>query len=198
VADCGGERQLDDHGDGARCERQSGARGDGGARRHGWGQYPDATRGHDQCERGDDGDAGVHAGRVEDDLGDDRRDRGNADGDGGRERGGGVGRGIDGGCHVDDDGGERDAEGNGGRAGCGMATITVTARDASGNPVQGATVTLAATPTAGNTVTQPLGTTDASGVVTGSLSSTAAGSKTVSAAIDGVAVTQTATVVVNA
>src|SRR5207247_1360260 len=62
------------------------------------------------------------------------------------------------------------------RAGSGTSTITVTARDASGNPVQGATVTLAATPTAGNTVTQPLGTTDAGGVVTGSLSSTAAGS----------------------
>src|SRR5207249_5778424 len=51
---------------------------------------------------------------------------------------------------------------------------------------------------AGNTVTQPLGTTDAGGVVTGSLSSTAAGSKTVSATIDGVAITQTVTVAVNA
>src|SRR5207249_6243235 len=29
VADYGGERDLDDHGDGARCERQSGAGGDG-------------------------------------------------------------------------------------------------------------------------------------------------------------------------
>src|SRR5207237_10279048 len=82
----------------------------------------------------------------------------------------------------------------------GSGTPSFTARRSSdlANPIQGATVTLAATPTAGNTVTQPLGTTDAGGVVTGSLSSTAAGSKTVSATIDGVAITQTATVVVNA
>src|SRR5439155_5406475 len=45
---------------------------------------------------------------------------------------------------------------------------------------------------------QPLGTTDASGVVTGTLSSTAAGSKAASATINAVAITQTATVVVNA
>jgi len=59
------------------------------------------------------------------------------------------------------------------------------------------TVTLAATPAAGNTLTQPVGTTNASGVVTGTLASTAAGAKTVSATINAVAVTQTATVVVN-
>src|SRR6185437_10818370 len=74
-------------------------------------------------------------------------------------------------------------------AGSGTSTITVTARDASGNPIQGATVVLAATPTAGNTLTQPIGTTDASGIATGSLASTAAGSKTVSATINGVGLT---------
>src|SRR5213076_952068 len=76
-------------------------------------------------------------------------------------------------------------------AGSGTSTITVTARDANGNPIEGATVTLAATPTAGNTLTQPIGTTDASGQATGSLGSTAAGSKIVSATINAVAVTQT-------
>ena len=52
----------------------------------------------------------------------------------------------------------------------------VTARDANGNPIQGATVTLAASGS-GNTLTQP-GLTNASGVATGTLSSTVAESKT--------------------
>ena len=78
----------------------------------------------------------------------------------------------------------------------GTSTITVTAKDAAGNPIAGATVVLAATGT-GNTLTQPVGTTNASGVATGTLSSTVAESKTVSATVNGVAVTQTATVVVN-
>jgi len=77
------------------------------------------------------------------------------------------------------------------------STITVTARDASGNPIQGATVVLAASGT-GNTLTQPAATTNASGVATGTLSSTVAESKTVSATVNAVAITQTATVVVNA
>ena len=81
-------------------------------------------------------------------------------------------------------------------AGSGTSTITVTARDAQGNPIPGATVTLAATGT-GNTVTGPAAPTDANGVATGTLSSTVAESKTVSATINGVAVTQTATVVVS-
>ena len=54
-------------------------------------------------------------------------------------------------------------------AGGAGSTITVTARDANGNPVGGATVVLAATGT-GNTLTQPVGTTNASGVATGTLS----------------------------
>src|SRR6266480_5662322 len=81
-------------------------------------------------------------------------------------------------------------------AGGGSSTITVTARDANGNPIEGATVSLAATPTAGNTLTQPVGTTNASGVATGTLASTAAGNKTVSATINSVTVTQTVTVTV--
>src|SRR5690242_16617485 len=75
------------------------------------------------------------------------------------------------------------------------STITVTAKDGAGNPIAGATVVLAASGT-GNTLTQPVGTTNASGVATGTLSSTVAESKTVSATINAVSVTQTATVVV--
>ena len=81
-------------------------------------------------------------------------------------------------------------------AGGTASTITVTALDPFNNPIQGATVVLAATGT-GNTLTQPVGTTNASGVATGSLSSTVAEAKTVSATIGGLAVTQTATVLVN-
>ena len=50
----------------------------------------------------------------------------------------------------------------------------------------------------GNALTQPGATTNASGVATGSLSSTVAEAKTVSATITGTAVTQTATVTVTA
>src|SRR6266511_108295 len=82
-------------------------------------------------------------------------------------------------------------------AGAGTATITVTAKDADGNPISGATVVLAATGS-GNTLTQPSGPTNASGVATGTLSSSIAGVKTVSATINDTAVTQTATVAVTA
>ena len=80
-------------------------------------------------------------------------------------------------------------------AGAGSSTITVTAKDALGNPISGATVILAATGT-GNTLTQPTGTTNASGVATGSLASGVAETKTVSATINGTAITQSATVTV--
>ncbi|HEY7685185.1 MAG TPA: invasin domain 3-containing protein, partial [Gemmatimonadales bacterium] len=80
-------------------------------------------------------------------------------------------------------------------AGSGSSTITVTAKDGFGNPISGATVILAATGS-GNTLTQPSGTTNASGVATGSLGSTVAEAKTVSATINGTAITQTATVTV--
>src|SRR5207249_3604655 len=81
--------------------------------------------------------------------------------------------------------------------GSSVATISVTVRDGFDNPIPGATVMLAATPSAGNTLTQPAGTTDAGGVATGTLASTAAGDKTVSATINNsVAVAQTVTVTV--
>ena len=60
-----------------------------------------------------------------------------------------------------------------------VSTITVTVRDAFGNAVSGATVTLSATGT-GNTLT-PSGTTDADGHMIGTLSSTVAGTKTITA-----------------
>lgn len=77
----------------------------------------------------------------------------------------------------------------------GTATITVTARDARGNPISGATVVLTATGS-GNTFVQPAGGTDAGGVARGTLSSSVAETKTVSASIDGVVVTQTVTITV--
>jgi hypothetical protein len=80
--------------------------------------------------------------------------------------------------------------------GSGTSTITVTAKDASGNPISGATVALAATGS-GNALTQPSGTTNASGLATGTLSSTVAELKTVSASVNGTAITQTAAVTVN-
>jgi Big-like domain-containing protein/invasin-like protein/calcineurin-like phosphoesterase family protein len=79
------------------------------------------------------------------------------------------------------------------QAGNGTSAVTVTAKDAHGNPISSATVVLAATGT-GNTLVQPTGTTNASGVATGSLGSSVAEAKTVSATINGTAVTQTASV----
>src|SRR5205823_13944751 len=76
-------------------------------------------------------------------------------------------------------------------AGTATATITVTARDVNGNLISGATVVLQATGS-GNTLTQPTGPTDASGVVTGTLRSTAAEGKANLATIDTLAVSKTA------
>jgi hypothetical protein len=81
-------------------------------------------------------------------------------------------------------------------AGGPASTITVTARDASGDPISGATVVLTASGS-GNTLTQPSVATDGNGVTTGSLSSTVAEVKDVSATINGVAITQHAAVTVN-
>jgi adhesin/invasin len=74
--------------------------------------------------------------------------------------------------------------------------ITVTAKDQFGNPIANATVVLAATGD-GNVLTQPEASTNGNGVATGSLSSIVPESKTVSATINSVAITQTATVIVN-
>lgn len=81
--------------------------------------------------------------------------------------------------------------------GSSTSTITVTARDQFGNPVPGAAVALSATGS-GIGLTQPAARTSASGRATGALSATAAGSHTVSARIDGVAIDATAEVRVGA
>jgi adhesin/invasin len=79
-------------------------------------------------------------------------------------------------------------------AGSGSSTITVVARDASGVPVSGAAVTLSVSGS-GNTVSTPA-VTNANGATTATLQSTGAGVKTIAATINGVLVTQTATVTV--
>ncbi|MEO8200807.1 MAG: invasin domain 3-containing protein [Gemmatimonadota bacterium] len=80
--------------------------------------------------------------------------------------------------------------------GSSSSTVTVTARDASGNPVSGATIVLAATGS-GNHFTQP-GLTDGSGVATGTLSSTVSGAKVITATADNIVLNQSPTVTVNA
>jgi len=79
--------------------------------------------------------------------------------------------------------------------GASTSTLAVTARDALANPIPSATVVLAASGS-GNSLTQPPATTNASGVAAGTLSSTAVGSKIVSATVNGVAISQTDTVTV--
>jgi hypothetical protein len=79
--------------------------------------------------------------------------------------------------------------------GTSASTITVTAKDPFSNLIQGSTVVLASDGM-GNTVTNPASTTNSSGVATGTLSSTKAEAKTVSATIDGIAIVQTAPVTV--
>jgi adhesin/invasin len=77
------------------------------------------------------------------------------------------------------------------QVGTGTSTITVTVKDAGGNRVSGATVSLDAP---GATVTSP-GATDNNGVTTGTLSSDVAGQKTVTATVNGsTQISQTATV----
>ncbi len=76
--------------------------------------------------------------------------------------------------------------------------ITVTVRDALGRTITGAAVTLAASGT-GNALTQPTTLTDNQGRTTGTLSSTVAQDKTVTATVNGtLPITQSATVTVNA
>jgi len=80
--------------------------------------------------------------------------------------------------------------------GSSTSTITVTAKDAQGNPIPGipaAQVVVAATGT-GNTLTQPSSPTDANGQTTATLASTKAESKTVTATVSGVGVTDDAAV----
>ncbi|MGD1047974.1 MAG: Ig-like domain-containing protein, partial [Candidatus Krumholzibacteriaceae bacterium] len=68
--------------------------------------------------------------------------------------------------------------------------VTVTVRDAQGNPIAGSSVTIGATGTL-NTIRQPLGVTDANGHAVGSVKSTKAELKTISATVGGVAITNT-------
>ena len=80
-------------------------------------------------------------------------------------------------------------------AGGNTVAVTVTARDAAGNPVAGATVSLASTGT-NNVFTPASGTTSATGVFNATFSSSTAETKTLSAFASGTALTQTATVTV--
>lgn len=82
--------------------------------------------------------------------------------------------------------------------GSSQSTITATARDQFSNPVSGATIMLFASPVSGNTLTQPAVVTTGTGQATGTLSSTVAGNKQVSATANGIAITQAPTVTVNA
>ncbi len=82
-------------------------------------------------------------------------------------------------------------------SGSDFSTITVTATDAFGNPLQNVPVSIAATGT-GNTIVQPSGPTNAQGVATGKFSSTSPGDHVVSATVGGATLGQTATVTVNA
>lgn len=82
------------------------------------------------------------------------------------------------------------------RAGGPGSTITVTARDASGNPIVGVTVVVANT--GGGTLTQPAAPTNAQGEATATYTSTVTGSRTVSATIAGTAISATATITVSA
>jgi len=76
-----------------------------------------------------------------------------------------------------------------------VSIIAVIARNGLGNPISGATVTIAATGT-GNRIVQPYTPTDSLGRATAQLSSTAAAPKVVTATVNGVTLTQTATVTV--
>lgn len=78
-------------------------------------------------------------------------------------------------------------------AGGGASLITVTVKDQFGAAMSGVTVVLSATGD-GNSLTQPAGPTNSSGVTTGTLSSSVVGTKTVSAVANGTAIAQTVAV----
>lgn len=78
----------------------------------------------------------------------------------------------------------------------GTSTITVTVRDQDGDPVSGATVTLQASGS-GNTLTQPAVTTGADGVAVGTFQAATAGTREISARVNGfLTLNQTASVTV--
>ena len=76
------------------------------------------------------------------------------------------------------------------------STVTVTLKDAGGNPIPGKTVTLASSRTSTDTISAASGASDASGVVTFTVKSSTAGAAVFTATdtTDSVTVTQTATV----
>ena len=78
-------------------------------------------------------------------------------------------------------------------AGGAGSQITVTARDAGGNPISGLPVILGVT---GAATTTPIGPTNASGQATSTLTATVAGAKLVSASVGGTLIAQSATVTV--
>jgi len=76
----------------------------------------------------------------------------------------------------------------------GLSVIRVTVRDGRGDPIAGATVTLAATGL-GNVLTQPSGPTGQDGVAEGSLQAITPGTKVISAVVNGdITIDQTATI----
>jgi hypothetical protein len=76
----------------------------------------------------------------------------------------------------------------------GLSVIRVTVRDGRGDPIAGATVTLAATGL-GNVLTQPSGSTDENGVAEGTLQAITPETKVISAVVNGtVTIDETATV----
>jgi adhesin/invasin len=75
-------------------------------------------------------------------------------------------------------------------SGSSATTITVTARDALGQVISGATVVVSAGGS-GNNLQQPGAPTDAAGQAVGTLSATGAGSRTISATINGILITET-------
>ena len=78
-------------------------------------------------------------------------------------------------------------------AGGSGSTVTVTARDAGGNPISGLAVVLGVI---GAATTTPIGPTNGSGQATSTLTATVAGTKVVSATVGGTLLAQTATVTV--
>ena len=81
-------------------------------------------------------------------------------------------------------------------AGGGPATVTVTARDAAGNPISGASVSLSVSG-GGNTVSAPAAT-NANGVTSATFTSTESGDHVITATINGVTIDDTPTVSVQA
>lgn len=76
-----------------------------------------------------------------------------------------------------------------------LVTVTVTVRDQFGNPFPGATVLLAGGANA--TITQPGAVTNGSGVATGTIEWSVAGSRSVSAMANGVAITQSPAITIS-